>query len=325
MRVVVALGGNAILRKGARGTAAEQRETIRNACAQLVDLVERGHELVLTHGNGPQVGRLLIQQRLAEREIPPMPLDVLDAQTQGALGYLLQQQLGNVMRAHGLMRDVVGVVTQVVVDPDDPAFAAPDKPVGPHYTEIELEHRLDVLGVAGDEITVDAETYRKVDGRSWRRVVASPQPIDIIEIAAVRALLEAGVIPICAGGGGAPVIRGADGDGPRDLAGIEAVVDKDRTAALLTRQLGADVLLVLTDVERVAVGYGTPSQRWLDRLDPEEAGRLLATGEFPAGSMGPKVAAAVDVAARGGRAVITSLNRAADAVDGNAGTQVTAT
>lgn len=329
MRVVVALGGNAILAKGAKGLASEQRETVRRACSELVELVADGHELVVTHGNGPQVGRMLIQQRAAELEVPPMPLDVLDAQTQGQIGYLLQQQLGNVLRARGLDRPVAALLTQVVVDPADPAFDTPDKPVGPHYTETELEFLAQRASSDDRERhgaarrVVDGAVYHKVDGGTWRRVVASPQPLDVVEADAVRRLLTAGILPICAGGGGCPVARGG-GETGRDLVGVEAVIDKDRTAALLTRLVDADALLVLTDVEQVLLDHGTDRERPLDKATPEEARELLAQGQFPAGSMGPKVAAAVDVAARGGRAVITSLDCAADALRGAAGTQIVA-
>jgi carbamate kinase len=308
VRVVVALGGNAILAKGARGTMTEQRTTIRRACERLADLVAAGHELVLTHGNGPQVGQLLLQQRAASLEVPPMPLDILGAQTQGQLGYLLQQQLVAALQDRGVAGSVVALVTQVVVDADDPAFGDPTKPVGPHYSETELEHLRD---------TGDDDAYRRVDGGTWRRVVPSPLPHTIVEAPAVVALLAAGVVPICAGGGGAPVVAGDAG-----CEGVEAVVDKDRTAALLATVVDADVLLVLTDVERVVLAYGTDRARPVDRLAAADARRHLAAGEFPAGSMGPKVAAAAAVAEAGRRAVITSLDQAVEGVAGTAGTQV---
>ncbi|MBA3621570.1 MAG: carbamate kinase [Euzebyales bacterium] len=321
-RIVVALGGNAILAKGARGSVAEQRETVRAACDQLVGLVADGHELVVTHGNGPQVGRMLVQQRAAQLEVPPMPLDVLDAQTQGQIGYLLAQQLGNALRAARLPQPVAAVVTQVVVDPGDPAFGAPDKPVGPHYTETELEFRVQRAdgegGPDGRQWEVDGEAYHLVDGGTWRRVVPSPQPLDIVEVEAVRRLMTAGILPICAGGGGCPVASGDDGR----LAGVEAVVDKDRTAALLARLVDAEVLLILTDVEQVLLDYGTDSQRPLGEVTVARARELLDAGQFPAGSMGPKISAAAEVAERGGQAVITSLGRAADALRGNAGTRI---
>ena len=321
-RIVVALGGNAILAKGARGSVAEQRETVRTACDQLVGLVADGHELVVTHGNGPQVGRMLVQQRAAQLEVPPMPLDVLDAQTQGQIGYLLAQQLGNALRAAQLHHPVAAVVTQVVVDPGDPAFGTPDKPVGPRYTETELEFRVQRADGEdsrdGQRWQVDGEAYRLVDGGTWRRVVPSPQPLDIVEAEAVRRLLTAGILPICAGGGGCPVAIGDDGK----LAGVEAVVDKDRTAALLARLVDAEVLLILTEVEQVLLDYGTDSERPLGEVSVAQARKLLDAGQFPAGSMGPKISAAADVAERGGLAVITSLGRAAEALRGNAGTRI---
>ena len=325
MRVVAALGGNAIQPRTGRGSAAEQRAAVAGACRELAALVAAGHELVVTHGNGPQVGALLLQQRAAEQEVAPMPLDVLDAQTQGQLGYLLAQQLGNALRAWPHPRPVAAVVTQVVVDPDDAAFAEPDKPVGPHYTETELEFRAQrATGAAGhrtgaDRWVVDGALYRKGAGGTWRRVVPSPRPVDVVEADAVRRLLSAGMVPVCGGGGGCPVARDPAGV----LSGVEAVVDKDRTAALLAQLVDADVLLILTDVERVCLHYGTPRERPLQRLTAAQARRHLAAGHFPAGSMGPKVEAAAEVAGRGGRAVITSLDRAADAVGGAAGTVVT--
>ncbi len=324
MRVVVALGGNAILARGTEGLASEQRETVRAACEQLVDLVAAGHELVITHGNGPQVGRMLIQQRAAALEVPPMPLDVLDAQTQGQIGYLLTQQLGNALRARGVTRPVVALLTQVVVDPGDPAFDAPDKPVGPHYTETELEFRSQRAEgdqaehdpLAADRV-IDGEAYRKVEGGTWRRVVPSPLPVDVVEIAAVRSLLESGGVAVCGGGGGCPVTRAGG-----DLGGGGAVIDQEPTAALLARLVDAEALLILTDVDAVLLDYGTDRQRPLEEVTAGDARRLLDDGQFPAGSMGPTVAAAVAVAEAGGRAVITSLARADDALRGAAGTRV---
>lgn len=326
MRVVVALGGNAIQPGDGKGTAAEQLRTVREACEQLAE-VALAHQLLLTHGNGPQVGAMMIQQRRAELEVPPLPLDVLDAATQGQLGYLLVQQLGNALRARGSDLAVAALLTQVVVDPDDEAFAEPTKPVGPRYTETELAFRVerttDRQGVEPDAaaalLTVGDETYRRISGDMWRRVVPSPAPVDIVEIDAVRALLAAGVVPVCAGGGGCPVARAGG-----ELRGVEAVVDKDRTAALLARLVDAQALVILTDVDHVMLDYGTDAQRPLHDLTVAQARDLLAAGQFPAGSMGPKIEAAVAVAEGGGRAVITSLALAAAAVDGDAGTRVTA-
>lgn len=316
----MALGGNAILPQDASGTAAEQRRTIAVACGELAALVADGHEIVVTHGNGPQVGALLLQQRAAERDTPPLPLDVLDAQTQGQVGYLIVGHLGAALTARGLERPVAAVVTQVVVDPDDAAFARPDKPVGPHYTEVELAVRAERTSGRqqpdGENWTVDGEVHRKQAG-TWRRVVPSPEPLDVVEAGVISRLLEAGVVPVAAGGGGCPVAMGEDGP-----VGVEAVIDKDRTAALLVGLLRADALLILTDVDRVALDYGSDRQRWLDRLAVDDAHALLADGQFAAGSMGPKVQAAARVAAAGGIAVITSLERAVDGLRGAAGTRI---
>lgn len=317
MLVVVALGGNAISQRNAGGSAAEQRDALRRASAGLADLVAAGHRLVVTHGNGPQVGALLLQQR-STRDVPSMPLDVLVAQTQGQLGYLLTQELGAALRGRGLSRPVVGLLTQVVVDAEDPGFGAPDKPVGPSYTATELEHLIGQAppGHAGPWSAAGA-VYRRVGQGAWRRVVASPQPLDVVEIDAIAAVLASGAIPVCGGGGGVAAIRDAG-----VLRGAEAVVDKDRTAALLTRLLGADALLILTDVDRVRLDYGGPDERAVAHLTPEEAEAALAAGEFPAGSMGPKVAAAADVAARGGLALIGSLGDAVAVLEGRAGTRI---
>lgn len=251
-----------------------------------------------------------------------MPLDVLDAQTQGQIGYLLAQQLGNALRDAQLHHPVAAIVTQVVVDPDDPAFTTPDKPVGPHYTETELEFRAQRADGEdrrnGQQWTVDGEAYHQVHGGTWRRVVPSPQPLDIVEAEAVRLLLAAGILPICAGGGGCPVATGDHGT----FTGVEAVVDKDRTAALLARLVDAEVLLILTDVEQVLLDYGTNSERPLGEVSVARARELLESGQFPAGSMGPKISAAAQVAERGGHAVITSLSRAAEALRGHAGTRI---
>lgn len=317
MLVVVAIGGNAIAAGGRSvGTVGEQRGAVRHATAGLAELVAQGHRLVLTHGNGPQVGALLLQQR-ASRDLPAMPLDVLVAQTQGLLGYLLAQQLASTLRERGITREVVTLLTQVVVDRGDPAFATPDKPVGPTYTATELEH---LTGIApppsGTPHTVDGAVYGLVPG-GWRRVVASPQPLDVVEIGAIAAVVERGGVPVCAGGGGVPVTREAGA-----LCGVEAVIDKDRTAALLTRLLGADALLILTDVDRVRLGFGTPSERPVECMTPEEASGHLAAGEFPPGSMGPKVASALDVATRGGLAMIGSLSDALGVLEGRSGTRI---
>ena len=304
MRVVVALGGNALSPAGGTGTAEEMRDALAGAAAALAEVVEAGVDLVLTHGNGPQVGRLLRQQELAAPEVPPMPMDVCGAATQGQLGYLLAQAMSAALRRRGLPQLVLPLVTQVLVDPADPAFAAPTKPVGPAYGA-------PVAGHPSGEVA---------PGR-WRRLVPSPAPAGFVEAEAIRQLAGAGHVLVVAGGGGVPVVPDPDG-GTR---GIEAVVDKDRAAAVLARLVGAEVLAVLTEVPQVQLGWGTPAARAVSKLSVTEARGLLAAGEFPAGSMGPKIEACCDFVAGGGaRAVIGALDRAADVVLGTAGTVVVA-
>lgn len=306
MRAVVALGGNAILRRGDRGTIPEQRAAIRDACEGLARLAGQGYELVVTHGNGPQVGRLMLQDEAMPDRLPRFPLDVHVAETQGQLGYLIQQELAAALRRALAERPVATVVTQVVVDPADPAFLKPSKPVGPHLSN---------KGAA--EYRARGITVDEVSGGGWRRVVASPQPKQVVEAAALRALIEAGVVVIAGGGGGVPVV--AEGNGYR---GVAAVVDKDLTAAVLVRTISADLLVIATDVERVARGFGTEREVWLDRLSVAEARACVDSGEFPRGSMAEKVLAAADAVDAGARAVITSLDHLVEAAKGEAGTEV---
>lgn len=310
MRVVAALGGNALSPSGGTGSVEEMRAALTATGAALAALVAGGVSLVLTHGNGPQVGRILLQQELAAGEVPPMPMDVCGAESQGQLGYLIAQALDNALRAERVDARVLCLVTQVVVDGRDPAFRRPAKPVGPAYDRATAQR---IAHESGHVFAVQP-------GSRWRRVVASPLPQRIVEADALGALVSAGHVVVAAGGGGVPVVehRGR-------LRGVEAVIDKDRTAALMATALGADRLLILTEVDRVQVGYGTPTARALDTVTVSEARALLAAGEFPDGSMGPKVEACVDFVAAGGeRAVIASLADAAAAVRGEAGTAVIA-
>jgi len=307
-RVVVALGGNALSPGSpgagslASGSAQEMRAALAGTAEVLADVVAGGASLVLTHGNGPQVGRILLQQEAAAPEVPPMPMDVCGAQTQGQIGYLLAQALDGALAARGLPQRALSLVTQVVVDGRDPAFRRPTKPVGPSYDQ----------GRAHAIAAASGHVFQDVGGGRWRRVVPSPRPRRIVEGGPLRALVEAGHVVVAAGGGGVPVV--ADG---ALLRGVEAVIDKDRTAACLALLVEADALLVLTEVARVQVGYGTPSARELDRLAVTSARSLLTAGEFPEGSMGPKVEACCDfVEAGGGRAVIAALADAATAVNG---------
>jgi carbamate kinase len=307
--VVIALGGNALLDPNTNGSVAEQIRTIERSCARVAQIIARGYRVVVTHGNGPQVGNLLIQQEEAKELVPPLPLDVCGAMTQGQLGYLIQQKLREALAQMGIAKPVVTVVTQVRVDRDDPAFGEPTKPIGPFYAERErplLEQKGYVLKRVGK------------GAKPWRRVVASPQPKEIVEIESIKALIAAGAIVIACGGGGVPVVR-EDGR----WRGVEAVIDKDLASALLAEELGAEILLILTDVDRVALFFGTPQQVFLDRLSVSEARKYLLEGHFPPGSMGPKIEAAVRfVEGRGERAYITSLERAVEALEGRAGTEI---
>lgn len=307
MRVVVALGGNALSPSRGAGSVEEMRAALTDTASALADLVAGGTSLVLTHGNGPQVGRLLLQQELAADEVPPMPMDVCGALSQGQLGYLLAQALDNALRRLRLDTRVLSLVTQVVVDGRDPAFRRPSKPVGPSY---ERSVAQTIAQASGHVFGIQP------DGR-WRRVVASPKPIGLVERVPLMALVDSGHVVVAAGGGGVPVVEHRG-----QLRGVEAVVDKDRTAALLAAAVGADVLLVLTEVERVQVGYGTASARALERITIGEAHDLLAAGEFPEGSMGPKVEACVGFVEAGGRAAIGALRQAADVLAGRAGTAI---
>ncbi len=307
---VIALGGNAISSAQGRGTLDEQRTAIRASAAQIAEIIADGHRVVLTHGNGPQVGALLLQQELSSEDVPPMPLDVCVAMTQGQIGYLFQQALRRALADRRIAQSVASVVTQVVVDPDDEAFDNPTKPIGPFYTEAEAQR----LAGQPDYVIKDVGNGE----RPFRRVVPSPLPMEIIEASSIRAMVEHGQLVIACGGGGVPVIR-RDGQ----LEGIEAVIDKDLATERLASSLDAETLMILTDVERVALRYGTPEQRDLDRLPLTEAKARLADGEFPEGSMGPKVQAAVRFLENGGqRAVITSLGRARDGLAGKAGTAI---
>jgi len=306
MRVVVALGGNAILKRGDRGTVAEQRAAIREASEGLARLCIDGHELVVTHGNGPQVGRLMLQDEAMPDRVPRFTLDVHVAETQGQLGYLIQQELAAALRRAGIARDVATVVTQVVVDANDPGFADPSKPVGPF---------LSAKGAA--EYRLRGITVVEVSGGGWRRIVASPEPLEIVEAEAVRALLSDGVVPIAAGGGGIPVVREGEA-----LRGVAAVIDKDLAAAVLVSAVDADALLLLTDVEQVVRRYGTDHTEPIAKLTVGDARAGVESGEFPRGSMGEKVLAAARAVEAGARAVIASLENATEALEGTAGTEI---
>ncbi|RUW88838.1 carbamate kinase [Mesorhizobium sp. M7A.F.Ca.US.010.02.1.1] len=297
MLVVVALGGNALLRRGEPMTAGNQRANIVRAASVLAKLVDEGHSIVVTHGNGPQVG-LLALQAAATSDGRTFPLDVLGAESAGMIGYVIEQELGNLLKD----RLFATLLTQVKVDPQDPAFAHPTKPIGPVYDEATARS---LANERGWQIAPD--------GDKWRRVVPSPKPLAILEASVISFLVERAVIVICTGGGGVPVIARDDGS----LCGVEAVIDKDLASALLARQLQADMLLLLTDVDAVYVDYGTATARALRRVSPKE----LSGQNFPAGSMGPKVAAAIEFTeATGKPAAIGKLDDAVNIVKGERGT-----
>ncbi len=310
-RAVVAFGGNAISRSDQRGTYQEQLDNVRAMSSALAQLVINGVEVVITHGNGPQVGKIALQQDLCSETIPPMPFDAAGAMSGGLIGYMLQQTLTNTLASMNASRPCVTVVTQVVVDEDDPAFRRPTKPVGAFYDE-----------AAARALERDrAWTMVEDAGRGFRRVVPSPMPVDIVEWPAIKTLIDGGALVIAAGGGGVPVVRDPNSDA--SLRGVEAVIDKDRASARLGELVAADTLVLLTDVARVAVGYGTAEQRWLDRVSVREMRGYLDAGEFPAGSMGPKVESAIRFLEAGGeRCIITSAANMVDAVVSGGGTEV---
>jgi len=306
--LVIALGGNAILQPGQRGSASEQFTNIGATCKGLASIVETGFHIAITHGNGPQIGNRLIQNHATEA-VPAMPMDICGAETQGMIGYMFQQTLASELERRGMHRKVVSIVTQVVVDPDDRGFLNPTKPVGPFY------------GVAhAQEKQAAGETWVEDAGRGWRRVVPSPDPKRIVEIEVIETLVQDGTIVICTGGGGIPVVVTQAGT----LKGVEAVIDKDLAGERLATSLGADMFMVLTDVPGAAVRYGKPGETWLRNVTVEEARRLQAAGHFRSGSMGPKVEACCRFAeARGRPAVIASMERAIEALRGEAGTRIT--
>jgi carbamate kinase len=306
--VVVALGGNAILQPGQVGTFEEQLFNIDGAMRRIAELIENGWRVVLTHGNGPQVGNLLIQNALAAKTVAPMPMDVCGAMSQGQIGYMLEQTLQNQLRMRRLPVPVVTLLTQVAVDPKDEAFASPSKPVGPFYSEAQARKLMLEEGLA----------MREDAGRGWRRVVPSPEPVEIVPLAAIREMLGQGLCVICAGGGGVPVVRSRSGA----LAGIDAVIDKDLAAALLAQEVAAEALLILTDVPQAYIHYGAPEQQALGAVTLAEMEGYAAAGHFKAGSMGPKVKACMRFVARGGTAVIASLTEVVPAMNGEAGTRI---
>ncbi|MGI6643747.1 MAG: carbamate kinase [Bacillota bacterium] len=308
--IVVALGGNAILQRGQQGTAREQLKNLQNTSRQIAQLIRESYRVVITHGNGPQVGNILIQNELGETMIPRMPMDICGAQSQGMIGYMLQMSIGNALREHGMNVPVTSVITQTLVDRNDPAFQNPTKPVGPFKDYQYAMNRQQSLG----------ETWIEDSGRGWRRVVPSPEPKEIIEAASIRKLVEAGHAVVSVGGGGIPVVMGDSGM----LEGVEAVVDKDLGAERLAHAVGASILLILTDVPGACLNFRTPQEQPIGSVSLDELMRYEKEGHFRAGSMGPKVKAIIRFVQRGGEiGIVASLDEALPALKGQAGTRVT--
>jgi carbamate kinase len=308
---LIAFGGNALLPDNQRGLQAEQLRNARKAAELMAHVVRKGYELIVVHGNGPQVGNLLIQMEEAVTKIPPYSLDVCDAMTEGSMGFMLERAITNEVRRRSLDKEVASLVTQVVVAGDDPAFTNPTKPVGPFYSK----YRAQILAREKKWAIVEDA------GRGYRRVVPSPKPIDIVPKGIIRDLVHAGRIVIAAGGGGVPVIINARGV----FEGVEAVIDKDHAASLLAREVGVDLFIILTAVEKVYLNFGRPDQQEAPVLTVREAKRFLEEGQFPPGSMGPKIQAAVDYIESGGREVlITKDSHLKDALRGRTGTRIVA-
>ncbi|MGN1350778.1 MAG: carbamate kinase [Anaerovoracaceae bacterium] len=309
-KIVIALGGNALQSKDSEPTAQGQLQVVRQTCEHIADISARGYEIAIVHGNGPQVGRILLASETAKDVTPAMPFDVCGAMSQGYIGYHIQQALRYALSTRNISHPVLTVATQIVVDQRDPAFQNPEKPIGAFYTEEEAAKLAEEKGY-----------YMKEDaGRGWRRVVASPIPKKIVEIDSIRALWDQAIV-ICCGGGGIPVIQHMDGT----MDGVAAVIDKDFAAELLAEQVQADVLMILTEVEKVAIHWGTPQQQDLDTMNLSQAVQYIREGQFAAGSMLPKVQAAMKFVREfpGRKAIITSLDKAIDALEGKTGTVVT--
>lgn len=305
--VLVAMGGHAFMQPGEVGTIEDHERNAVRIASLLMTLVERDYLVCVTHGNGPQVGNLLVQQELSGQEVPALPLDVLVAMTEGSLGYILQQSLLNELRKRKMSRYVVTVVTQVVVDKSDPAFAAPSKPIGPFLSREEAAQRREELGWQIEEDP----------GRGWRRLVPSPSPLKVIQRQMIRDAVRQGHIVVACGGGGIPVYRKPDGQ----YGGVEAVIDKDLTSSVLATNIGAELLVILTAVPQVYAGFGTPEQRALGAVTLEEIEVLRDQGHFPPGSMGPKIEAVIGFLRAGGRrALITNPESLPQAIEGRAGT-----
>ncbi|MCD6512406.1 MAG: carbamate kinase [Thermoplasmata archaeon] len=305
MKLVVALGGNAIAGKKKNADVKEQFTLTARSMKSIAEMIKNGAEIVITHGNGPQVGAILLQQKIAKEIIPPMPLHVCVALTQGQIGYMIQQALLNELMERGIKKSIVSIITQVIVDENDEAFKNPTKPIGPLYSEEEAKEMM------------KSYTMGKYEN-GYRILVPSPEPKSIVESKIIRKLIEKDTIVIASGGGGIPVVRKGN-----KLHGIDAVIDKDLASEKLASEVEADILLIITDVDNVFINYGKENQQALEDISVYELEEYYNEGQFPAGSMGPKVKAAIRFIKNGGkRAIITSLDKSWDALNGNAGTQI---
>lgn len=310
---VIALGGNALLKAEDTGTYEEQKRNVRESARHLASIIEMGYDVIITHGNGPQVGNILLQNEIASaHDIPPMPLDVCVAESQGLIGYMIQQALTNELRKRGMERAVTSLIVQVVVDEHDPAFNNPTKPIGLFYSEKEAKTLMKNRG------------WKMVEDRArggWRRVVPSPEPVDIVEKDAIKRLIfgkNPGEIIIAAGGGGIPVIKTEHG-----YKGVEAVIDKDRASALLAKLIGEKLFIILTSIENVYINYGKPDERPLKNVSLQEIKKYFGEGHFPPGSMGPKIEASIDFLENGGEEVIiTSPENLEKAITQGKGTHI---
>ena len=306
---LIAFGGNAILPEHQRGLQSEQMKNAQTAAQLMVHVVKKGYDLIIVHGNGPQVGNLLIQMEESVTKVPPFSLEVCDAMTEGSMGYMLEKTIINELRKNSVDKEVATLVTQVVVDKDDPAFENPTKPIGPFYSKYRAQM---VIREKKCKIVEDA-------GRGYRRVVPSPKPIDVVSKYVIRDLVRSGKIVIAAGGGGIPVIINGNGL----FQGVEAVIDKDYAASLIAQEAKADLFIILTNIDRVYLNYGNPDQEGIAVMTIKEAQKHMAQGQFPPGSMGPKIQAAIEYIQNGGKEVlITSANYLKAALINRAGTKI---
>lgn len=307
-KAVIAVGGNSILKKDEKASISGQFKNIAETCEHIADMVEAGYDIAVTHGNGPQVGNMLLRSERTEDILYPLPLDVCDSNTQGSMGYMIQQVLGNVMEKRKIKKSIVTVITQVVVDRNDPAFKKPTKPIGPFYSEEKAEkYRKEKKW----DIVEDA-------GRGYRRVAPSPEPLEIVENETIKKLVDNGVIVIGVGGGGIPVVKEKN-----FLKGVEAVIDKDLASSLLASNINAELLLISTNIEKVFLNYNKPGQKGIDRMTVEDAKKYLSEGHFPPGSMAPKIKAGIRFLEKGGKEVIiTSPECIGDALKNKAGTHI---